>query len=107
MGLLAGIDHVATATADLERLGPNAVPRVKARVAGVVPVEARGPLNRFLDRYSGPKPSPYQLRCVRGIATLEAIGTADARTLLAELAKGSADDPLTRESLAATRRAKR
>ena len=91
------------ASADLERLGPNAVPRVQKRLDGV-PVEARGPLKRFLDRYAGAKLSPYQLRCIRGVATLEAIGTAEARALLAELAKGSANDPLTRESLAATRR---
>ena len=55
-------------------------------------------MRAFLERYDGPNPSPYQLRCVRGVAVLEAINTAEARALLAELAKGPADDLLTREA---------
>jgi hypothetical protein len=38
------------------------------------------------------------------VAALEAIGTAAAQALLAELAKGPADDLLTREARAASRR---
>jgi hypothetical protein len=92
------------ALAELERFGPNAVPGVKARLARPPSAEVRARLVQFLDRHDGPEPSPYHLRCVRGVAALEAIGTADARALLAGLAKGPATDPLTREARAASRR---
>ena len=90
------------ALAELERFGPNAVAGVKARLARTPTLEVRKRLLLFLDKYDGP--NPYHLRCVRGVATLEAIGTADARALLAQLAKGPADDLLTREARAVTRR---
>jgi WD40 repeat protein len=90
------------ALAELERYGPNAVAGVKARLARAPALEVHKRLLLFLEKYDGP--SPYQLRCVRGVATLDAVGTAEARALLAQLAKGPADDLLTREALAATRR---
>src|SRR5262249_4998221 len=71
--------------------------------AGAASAEARRRLTQFLRRHDT-VPSPYHLRCVRGVATLEALGTAEARTLLAALAKGPADDLLTREARAASRR---
>jgi hypothetical protein len=89
------------ASAELERFGPNAVTGVKARLARPSTLEVRGRLTRFLDRYDSPEPSPYQLRCVRGVAVLEAMGTTEARAFLAELAKGPVDDLLTREARAA------
>ena len=49
-------------------------------------------------------PSPYELRSVRGVAVLDSIGTAEARALLADLAKGPADDRLTLEAQSASRR---
>ena len=66
--------------------------------------QVRRRLGEFLERYDGPNPSPYRLRCVRGVAVLEVMKTGDARALLAELAKGPADDLLTREARAASRR---
>jgi RNA polymerase sigma factor (sigma-70 family) len=92
------------ASAELERLGPNAVAGARARLGRSPSAEVRRRLRGFLERYDGPNPSPYQLRCVRGVAALEAIGTADAQALLAELAKGPGDDLLTREARAASRR---
>jgi hypothetical protein len=80
------------------------VPGVRARLARPPSAEVRARLVQFLDRHDGPEPSPCHLRCVRGVAALEAIGTADARALLAGLAKGPATDPLTREARAASRR---
>jgi hypothetical protein len=90
--------------ADLERFGPNAVPGIRTRLAQARDVEVRTRLRRFLTRYAGPEPSEHELRCVRGVAVLEAIGTAQAKTLLAELAKGPIHDTLTREAQAACRR---
>jgi RNA polymerase sigma factor (sigma-70 family) len=92
------------ASAELERFGPNAVAGVKARLEKVTSKEVRARLSRFLGRYEGPEPSPYHLRFVRGVAVLEALGRADARSLLAELAKGPADDVLAREAREAIRR---
>jgi WD40 repeat protein len=92
------------ASAELERFGPNAVAGAKARLGRSPSPEVRRRLRAFLEQYDGPNPSPYQLRCVRGVAALEAIGTADAQALLADLAKGTADDLLTREARAASRR---
>jgi hypothetical protein len=101
-----GADETADredASAELERYGPNAVTWAKARQAGTESPEVRDRLRRFLARYDGPNPSPYELRCVRGIAALEAMGTPEAKELLRELAKVKADT-LTREALAALER---
>ena len=94
------------AEAELERFGPNAVAGVNARLERAArlnrppPLEAWKRMARFLNKYDSGSPSPYLLRCVRGVAVLEAIGTPDARALLAELAKGPAGDILTREARA-------
>ena len=88
----------------MERFGPNAVTGAKARLAGAESQEVRDRLTRFLARYDGPHPSLYELRCVRGVAALEALGTPEAKELLGELAKGPAGDALTRESAVAVRR---
>jgi hypothetical protein len=83
------------ASAELDRFGPNALAGVKARLAQAKSLEVRRWAARFLELYDGPEPSPYYLRWVRGVATLESIGTEDAKALLRELANGPAGDPLT------------
>ncbi|MDB5313266.1 MAG: hypothetical protein JWO38_7468, partial [Gemmataceae bacterium] len=92
------------ASAELDRFGSNAVVGARARLARSSSAEVRDRLTQFLNRYNSPAASPYQIRAVRGVAALEAIGTADARAVLAELAKGPATDPLTREAAAVLRR---
>jgi hypothetical protein len=92
------------AAAELDRYGPHAVAGVKVRLANAASAEVRARLARFLDVHDGPHPSPYRLQCARGVAALEAIATADARAVLVELARGPADDPLTREAAAAVGR---
>lgn len=93
------------ASAELELFGPNAVAGAKVRLAQVESAEVRDRLTRFLTRYAGSSPSPHELRCVRGVAALEEIGTAEAKDLLNQLSRGRADDVLTREAAAAHRRA--
>ena len=90
------------ASAELDRLGPSAVNRVRSRLVRATAPEVCARLTRFLEKHDGP--NSYQLRCVRGVAILEAAGTAEARALLAELAKGPADSLLTGEAQAAIRR---
>jgi hypothetical protein len=92
------------ASAELERFGANAVAGAKARLDRAASLEVRGRLTWFLDQYDGPDPSPHLLRCVRGVAILETIGTTEARALLAELAQGPADEVLTREARSASHR---
>jgi RNA polymerase sigma factor (sigma-70 family) len=92
------------ASAELEQFGPNAVAGVKDRLTRVASEEIRKRLTRFLARYDGPDPSPYQVRCVRGVGVLEAIGSAEAKQLLESLAKGAPEANLTREAKAALER---
>jgi WD40 repeat protein len=94
------------ASAELERYGPNAVAGAKARLRGTTSAEVRRRLTQFLRRHDT-DPSPYRLRCVRGVAALEAMGTAEAKALLDALAKGPADDVLTREARATSGRGRR
>ncbi|MDB5313546.1 MAG: hypothetical protein JWO38_7748, partial [Gemmataceae bacterium] len=93
------------ASAELDRFGSNAVVGARARLTLATSPDVRDRLTQFLNRYNGPVASPYQIRAVRGVAALEAIGTADARAVLAELAKGPATDPLVQAAAAAARRA--
>jgi RNA polymerase sigma factor (sigma-70 family) len=93
------------ALAELERFGPNAVAGVKVRLKQSLPLEVRKRLLQFLEKNDGP--NPHQLRCIRAVAVLETINTAETRNLLAKLAKGPPDDVLTREAQAAKRRAVR
>ena len=92
------------ASAELEQFGPNAVSGSKARLAKTQSTEVRIRLTRFLKRFDGSNPSPYHLRCVRGVAILEAIGTPEAKAVLIELAKGPTEDLLTREAQTVIRR---
>jgi RNA polymerase sigma factor (sigma-70 family) len=94
----------AKASAELERFGPNAVAGVRERLKQTSSKEVRRRLTQFLTRYDGTDPSPYHIRCVHGVAVLEAIGSAEARKVLATLAKESGDDLLTREAKAALER---
>jgi WD40 repeat protein len=88
------------ASAELESFGLNAVAGIKVRVPRVKSPEVRQRLNRFLGLYDGPDLSPYQVRCTRGVAVLEVISTPDAAALLAKLAKGPTNEPLTQEARA-------
>jgi hypothetical protein len=92
------------ASAELERFGPHAVAGAKARLKAAESQEIRDRLTRFLARFDGPNPSPYELRSVRGVAALETLNTPEAKELLTERAKGKADDALAREASAALRR---
>jgi RNA polymerase sigma factor (sigma-70 family) len=92
------------ASAQLERFGRHAIAGAKTRLAKAESPEVRERLTKFLTRYDSPNPSPYDLRCVRGVAALEAISTPEAKELLADLAKGKTDDTLTREAAASLRR---
>jgi hypothetical protein len=99
-----GFDDREKAVAELERFGPAVAAAAAARLAAAESPEVRARLGRFLAAYGGPHASPYELRSVRGVAALEAIGTPAAKDVLADLARGNPADVLTREAVAALRR---
>ncbi len=89
------------ATRRLERLGETVAPALREALAKVGSPEVRQRLERVLARVAGKGVSAWTLRNLRAVAVLELVGTADARRLLEELAKGDASAPETREAKAA------
>jgi hypothetical protein len=86
------------ATKELEALGERAEPALRAALARKPPLEVHRRITRLLDRLDGPVTEPEVLRVVRAVEALERMGSAGARALLSELAKGQAGRRLTREA---------
>jgi WD40 repeat protein len=104
--LVAGLDSTSfeareEATLELERLGEAALPALRrARTAGPS-AEVRRRAAQLVERLDGPTPPGEVLRGLRAVEALEHIGSAEARRLLEEVAKGSPDARLTVEAKAA------
>jgi hypothetical protein len=96
---LADRDRARKALADL---GMAAEPLLVRTAEQTRSVEVRAGVNRLLARLE-----PELRRATHAIEMLEMIGTAPARQLLAQIAKGSADATLTREAVAALNRLER
>jgi hypothetical protein len=62
--------------------------------------EARRRLEELAEQLEQTIPPPEELRAVRAVDALERMGTDEARALLADLATGAPDAPLTREAKA-------
>ena len=62
---------------------------------------------RLLDKFAGKVPAPDVLRRQRALEVLEHIGTAEARALLEEIARGAPEAGLTREAKAALLRVRK
>jgi hypothetical protein len=88
------------ASADLGDLGARAAPALRKALAGQPSLEVRLRVERLLQRLKGPAVSAEGLRAARAVRALEYSGSAEARRLLATLAEGAADAPLTREAKA-------
>jgi hypothetical protein len=88
---------------ELDRLGRAAVPRVKARLAAGGSDELKRHLGAFLAQHDRQEPSPDELRALRAVEILEAIGTPSARKLLGELAAGEPGIRLTEDAAGAVR----
>jgi HEAT repeat protein len=89
------------ASRELAALGESAVPAVRKRLVEETSPEVLRRLQAYLDGFDTRELSPARLRQLRAIEVLEEIGSPAARELLAELAKGAAGAPLTREAAAA------
>jgi RNA polymerase sigma factor (sigma-70 family) len=100
----AGFNEREVASAALDRLGPSAIAAVKVQLQAGVSEEARARLQHFLDRHDRPELQPDELRSLRAIEVLEALGTAEARKTLNALAAGEPGARVTREAAGAARR---
>jgi WD40 repeat protein len=106
---LAGLDAPAfpdreRASADLAAAGERVTQALRRALPGAT-AEARERITKILDADAGR--TPDQLRAIRSCEVLEAIGTADARALLATWTRGAPDTTLTREAAASLRRLSR
>ncbi len=111
--LLADLDSGSfqrreAATKRLRELGRGAEPALRAALDGKPSAEKKRRIEELLAALGGPlSPSPETFRERRAVAALAWAGTAEARLLLGELAKGAATAPLTRHARAALERLSR
>ena len=91
------------ATAELEKLGEQAVPALKKALAGKPSLEARKRMEHLLEHVTTQTPA-FVLRGLRAVEVLEHIGTAEAKHALVTLAGGSPHALLTREAKASLQR---
>jgi hypothetical protein len=89
---------------ELDKLGDIAVPPLRKALAGDGTPEMKRRLELLLDKLENVNPAPDTLRHVRAVEALEAIATADARGLLAELSTGESEARLTHEAKGALHR---
>jgi hypothetical protein len=94
------------ATAELEKLGEQAVPAVKKALVGKPGLEARKRLEHLLEQLTT-QTSPVVLRSLRALEVLEHAGTTEARHVLVALAGGAPPALLTREAKASLQRLSR
>jgi hypothetical protein len=86
------------ATAQLVKVGEQAVPALKKLLASGPPLETRRRAEDLVDRLTSGTLTSEQLRVVRAVEALEKIGTAEARRLLQALADGGPGALPTREA---------
>jgi WD40 repeat protein len=90
---------------ELDMLADRAEPALrKALKNPATTLEARRRLERIVDRLEKNSPHPEFLRLLRVVEVLEGVGTAAAREVLANLAKGVPQARLTQEAKAALQR---
>jgi hypothetical protein len=92
------------ATAELVKLGRVAVPALRKVLTSQPSLETRRRVEQILTKLKEGAPPPEQLRALRAVEVLEHTGTAEARRLLATLAKGAPEAQLTQEAKASLER---
>jgi hypothetical protein len=92
------------ATQELEKLGELAESAVRQRLADNPPLEISQRLEKVLERLAGPVTDAEKLRAIRAVEVLEQIGTAEARTVLRDVARGTPEARLTRDAKEALQR---
>jgi WD40 repeat protein len=94
------------ASRELAELNELAEPAMREALKKGPPLEQRRRLERLLAAHSGGA-SGERLRSLRALRVLELIGTAEARQVVAKLAKGAPGARLTREAKATLKRLER
>src|SRR5262249_7767664 len=84
------------ATDELAKLGRNALPAIRARVAKTQSLEGKRRLTQFLERNTSGPMSTDDLRFVRALEFLEHMGTPGARAVIESLTSGEAEGEWTR-----------
>jgi WD40 repeat protein len=112
--LLAALDNEdfkvrEQASADLHKLGRRAVPYLRKALARQPSAEVRRRVNELLARLekAGAEPPSRDLIARRAVEALERSRAAEARQVLAELARGAPEQRLTRDAKAALSRLER
>ncbi len=96
-------DRREQASKGLAKIGRPAAPALSAALKDAS-AEKKRRLSDLLDALKVTGPRPEMLRPTRALELLERIGTAEAKEVLADLAKGDPDAPLTREASATLKR---
>jgi hypothetical protein len=93
------------AAKELDRLGELAEPALRQALERQgLSLEMRRRLEQLLAQLHGPVTEPERLRALRAIEVLEHIGTAEAKQMLANLAKGAPQARVTQEAKVALER---
>jgi hypothetical protein len=92
------------ASEELGKLGQVAEPALRGILEGKPSLEVRRRAEQLLARLGGNETTPDSLRIIRAVEALELLGTPLARRVLADLARGEAETPLTREANATLKR---
>jgi hypothetical protein len=100
-------DEREAAQKELKELGPAVAPLLRQALAHKLSAKARRRIEEVLGDLHAVKPSAEELRALRGVAVLEAVGTPKAREALEKLAKGPASARLTAAAKAALTRLER
>lgn len=91
------------ATAELGKLGEQALPALKKALTGKLELEARRRIERLVEKVSSHASAPL-LRHLRAVEVLEHAGTPEAKHVLVALAGGAPEASLTREAKASLER---
>lgn len=92
------------ANATLQKLGTAVEPDLRESVARAPDVETKRRIEELLDRIAAQQLTTEELRDLRAVEVIEAIGTAEARTVLTRWSGGHPGAVLTRESRTALSR---
>jgi WD40 repeat protein len=97
-------DKREAASKALAAIGPKAAAALAKALQGEPSVEKKERIERLLEMLKGKGPNLEAVRPTRALELLERVGTAEAKQVLEELAKGDPDASLTREAKATLKR---
>jgi WD40 repeat protein len=97
-------DRREAASKALAELGKTAAPALTAALKGQSSPEKKKRVEDLLEALKATGPGREMVRPTRGMELLERLGSAEARGVLEELAKGNPDAPVTRQAKASLQR---